>query len=96
MALCAPDLSPGRIEALRTPFERNRQGRIEAVKIGQEIAPGRAWGREQRVKDNGLPVQAKVAPLRFEFGDGQPPIHAAPCRAVPRRSGPVGQFAQNF
>ena len=32
MALCSPDLAPGRIEALRTPFERDRQGRIEAVK----------------------------------------------------------------
>ena len=95
MALRSPDLAPGRIEPLRTPFERNRQGRIEAVKIGQEIASGRAWGREQRVQHNGLTVQAKVAPLRFEFGDGQPPIHAAARRAVPRRSGPVGQFAQN-
>ena len=96
MALRSPDLSPGRIEALGTPFERDRQGRIEPVKIGQEIAAGRAWGREQRVQHNGLPVQAKVAPLRFEFGDGQPPIHAAAGRSVPRRSGPVGQFAQNF
>ena len=96
MALRSPDLSAGRIEALGTPFERHRQGRIEPVKIGQEIAPGRAWGREQRVQHNGLPVQAKVATIRFEFGDGQPPIHAAARRAVPRRSGPVGQFAQNF
>ena len=34
MALRSPDLSPGRIQALRSPFERDRQGRIEAVKIG--------------------------------------------------------------
>ena len=95
MALRSPDLAAGRIEALRTPFERDRQGRIEAVKIDQEIAPGRAWGREQRVEHNRLTVQAKVAPLRFEFGDGQPPIHAAARRAGPRRFGPVGQFAQN-
>ena len=90
MALRSPDLSPGRIEALGPPFERDRQGRIEAVKIGQQIAAGRAWGREQRVQHNGLPVQAKVAPIRFEFRHGQPPIHAAARRAVPRRYGPVG------
>ena len=33
MALRSPDFAPGRIEALRTPFERHRQGRIEPVKL---------------------------------------------------------------
>ena len=33
MTLRSPDLSPGRIEALRPPFERDRQGRIEAVQV---------------------------------------------------------------
>ena len=36
-----------------------------------------------------------MAPLRFEFGDGQPPIHAAAGRAVPKRAGPVGEFVQD-
>ena len=40
MTLRSPDLAPGGIEALGTPFERHRQGRIEAVKIGQEIRFG--------------------------------------------------------
>ena len=44
MALRSPDLSPGRIEALGPPFERDRQGRIEAVKIGQEIAANSLLG----------------------------------------------------
>ena len=33
MALRSPDFAPGRIEALRTPFESDRQGRIEPVKF---------------------------------------------------------------
>ena len=44
MALRSPDLAPGGIEALRTPFERNRQSRIESVKIGQEIGFVRLLG----------------------------------------------------
>ena len=32
MALRSPDFAAGRIEALRTPFESHRHGRIEPVK----------------------------------------------------------------
>ena len=37
MPLRSPDLAPGGIEALRTPFERRRQGGIEAVEVREQI-----------------------------------------------------------
>ena len=66
MALRSPDLSPARIEALGTPFERDRQGRIEAVKIGQQIGSGpslgeRAASTAQRAP---RPGEGCAAPLR--------------------------------
>ena len=37
MALRSPDFAPGRIEALRTPFESHRHGCIEPVKRRRAI-----------------------------------------------------------
>ena len=94
MALRSPDFAPGRIEAPRTPFERHRQGCVEPVKRLQKIRLGRAGRREKRVENDRLSVQAQILPLRFEFGDGQPPIHSAAGCAVPKGAGPVGEFVQ--
>ena len=43
----------------------------------------------------GSPSRRRLLPLRFEFGDGEAPIHSAAGRAVPKRAGPVGEFVQD-
>ena len=67
MPLRSTDFAPGGIEALRPPFERNGHGCIEPVKTLEKIGAGRSRWRKQRVENDGFPVQAQIAPLRFEF-----------------------------
>ena len=67
MPLRSTDFAPGGIEALRPPFERDRHRRIEPVKTLQKIGASRSGRRKQRVENDGFPVQAQIAPLRFEL-----------------------------
>ena len=92
MPLRPADLAPGGIEALGAPFKRDRHRGIQAIKTLKEIGAGRARRREQRVQNDGLSVQAQMAPLCFQLGDGQPPVHAAAGGALPEGPGTIGEF----
>ena len=88
MPLRSPDLSPGRIEALRSPFERDRQGRIEAVKIGQEIARAEPGGESSEYSTTGSPSRRRLrrSASSSETASRQfMPLPVAPSHGVPGR-----------
>ena len=94
VALRAPDPPPGRLSGPRPPFERDRHRGIEAVEILEQVRVRLAGGRQERVEDHRLAVEPQVRPLRFQLRQREPPVHAAPRRAVPRHARAVDEFGE--
>ena len=95
MLLRGPDLPPGGVGGPRPPLQSDGQAGVQPVQIPEKIRLAPARRREQRIEDQGLSVQAQEPPFGFQFGNGQPPVHAAPGRPVPGRAGAVHEVRKN-
>ena len=94
VALRAPDPAPGRLDRPRPPLQRHGHRGIETVQILEQVGVRLARRRQERVEDHRLAVQPQVTALRFQFRQREPPVHAAPRRAVPHRARAVDQLGE--
>ena len=86
MALCAAYLAARRVQIPRPPFERDGHHAVEAVQVIEEVRRGPGRRGHERVEDDGLAVQSQMPAFGFEFTGGEPPVHAAAGRPIPRRA----------
>ena len=92
--LRATDPAPRRFHRPGPPLERDRHRRVQAVELLEQVRVGLAGRGQERVQDHGLAVEAQVRTLRLELRKCEPPVHAAPRRAVPDHARTVDELGE--